>query len=73
MAVLAAAIVGTAIGVFAAIRGGVVELTLMRMVDVLLAFPSILLAILVVAALGRGLSQLAVALAIAQTQHSRAW
>jgi len=66
-AVAAAALVGTGIGVVAALRGGLVELTLMRIVDVLLAFPSILLAILVVAALGRGLSQLAVALAIAQT------
>src|SRR5438874_8375546 len=58
-AVLMAVTVGTVVGVLAGVRGGFVEVALMRVIDVLLAFPSILLAILMVAALGRGLYVLA--------------
>lgn len=49
-----AAVVGTGIGLVAGYAGGVVEQILMRLVDVALAFPSILLVILLVAAAGPG-------------------
>ncbi|MFD8869077.1 ABC transporter permease [Streptomyces sp. NPDC059590] len=53
-----AAAVGTAIGLVAGYAGGVVEQILMRLVDLALAFPSILLVILLVAAAGAGTSSL---------------
>jgi len=49
-----AAVVGTGIGLVAGYAGGVVEQVLMRIVDLALAFPSILLVILLVAAAGPG-------------------
>ncbi|MFD5624830.1 ABC transporter permease [Streptomyces sp. NPDC127072] len=49
-----AAVAGTAIGLLAGYAGGVVEQVLMRVVDLALAFPSILLVILLVAVAGPG-------------------
>ncbi|MHA5048265.1 ABC transporter permease [Streptomyces sp. SD15] len=49
-----AAVVGTGIGLVAGYAGDVVEQALMRLVDLALAFPSILLVILLVAAAGPG-------------------
>ena len=53
-AVLIALILGTCIGVVAGYWGGWIDQILMRMMDLLLAFPSILLAIGIVAILGPG-------------------
>ncbi|MFN8062371.1 MAG: ABC transporter permease [Vicinamibacterales bacterium] len=47
--------VGTTVGLVSGYYRGLVDRTLMRMVDVMLAFPDILLAIVVVATLGKGL------------------
>lgn len=52
--VAAATIAGTVIGLFAAWWGGVLDGVLMRTMDVLLAFPAILLALLVIAIVGPG-------------------
>ncbi|MFD3584641.1 ABC transporter permease [Streptomyces sp. NPDC058683] len=49
-----AAGIGTLVGLVAGYAGGVVEQALMRLVDLALAFPSILLVILLVAAAGPG-------------------
>ncbi|MFJ3799525.1 ABC transporter permease [Streptomyces sp. NPDC090088] len=49
-----AAGLGTLVGLVAGYTGGLVELVLMRLVDLALAFPSILLVILLVAAAGPG-------------------
>ncbi|KPI08162.1 ABC-type transporter, integral membrane subunit [Actinobacteria bacterium OK074] len=49
-----AAAVGTAVGLVAGYAGGAVEQVLMRLVDLALAFPSVLLVILLVAAAGPG-------------------
>jgi peptide/nickel transport system permease protein len=49
-----AVIVGSLLGVLAATGGRVVDDTLMRITDVLLAFPGLLLALLVIAVLGPG-------------------
>ncbi|MFG3291888.1 ABC transporter permease [Streptomyces sp. NPDC048179] len=49
-----AAGLGTLVGLVAGYAGGLVELVLMRLVDLALAFPSILLVILLVAAAGPG-------------------
>jgi len=50
-----ALITGTTLGLTAAFAGGVVDIAIMRMMDILLVFPSLLLAIVIVAILGPGL------------------
>jgi peptide/nickel transport system permease protein len=57
--------IGLAIGTIAGYRGGWVDNLLMRLMDVMLSFPSVLLAILIVATLGRGLSNLIIAIGFA--------
>jgi peptide/nickel transport system permease protein len=63
--VLVALGIGLLIGTVSGYRGGWVDNLLMRLMDVMLSFPSILLAILIVATLGRGLSNLIIAIAFA--------
>jgi peptide/nickel transport system permease protein len=58
--------IGTAVGLAAAFCGGRVELALMRLVDLQLSFPAILLALVLVAILGQGLFQVVAALVAAQ-------
>jgi peptide/nickel transport system permease protein len=52
--VLAATLIGAALGVVAGFFGGQIDTLLMRLIDVMLSFPAVLLAILIVAALGTG-------------------
>lgn len=59
-----ALIIGSLIGVIAGYFGGMVGEGLMRGIDILLAFPSILLAILIVAILGPGLVNAMIAIGI---------
>jgi ABC-type dipeptide/oligopeptide/nickel transport system permease subunit len=59
-----AIIIGTAIGAVAGYLGGWVDNTLMRFMDVLLAFPSLLLAIALVTSLGPGLINALLAIGI---------
>ncbi len=56
--------VGTLLGLFAAFAGGVLDIAIMRLMDVLLVFPSLLLAIVVVAILGPGLTNAMLAVAV---------
>ena len=56
--------VGTLLGLIAAFAGGVVDVVIMRLMDVLLVFPSLLLAIVVVAILGPGLTNAMLAVAV---------
>ena len=63
--VLAASGAGVALGLLAGLRGGLLDEAVMRLTDVLLAFPGFLLAIAIVSALGGGsLSNVALALGI---------
>lgn len=55
---------GTFLGLVAGYRGGWTDTVLMRLVDVLLAFPSILLAIAIVAVIGPGIDNVMVAVSI---------
>ncbi len=55
---------GTALGLVAGYYGGPTDLVLMRAIDVLMAFPYILLAIALVAALGPGLVNAMIAVAV---------
>jgi peptide/nickel transport system permease protein len=63
-AIAFAIIVGTAIGAFAGYMSGWSDNVLMRFMDVILAFPSLLLAIAIVTAAGRSLVNALVAIAI---------
>jgi len=60
-----ALLIGLTIGLLAGFYGGTVDDVLMRVTDVILAFPLILLAIGIIAALGSGLMNAMVAVAIA--------
>jgi len=59
-----AIIVGTLLGSLAGFLGGWVDNVIMRLMDVLLAFPSLLLAIAIVSVLGHGLQNALLAIAI---------
>lgn len=59
-----ALVIGSLIGVIAGYFGGIVGETLMRGIDIILAFPSILLAILIVAILGPGLVNAMIAIGV---------
>jgi len=61
-----ALVVGTVIGIVAAYMRGAIETLLMRIVDLQLSFPAILLALVMVAMLGQGRAQLITALVAAQ-------
>jgi len=58
--------IGIAVGLVAACLGGRVEAVLMRLVDLQLSMPAILLALVLVAILGQGAAQIVLALVIAQ-------
>jgi peptide/nickel transport system permease protein len=71
-AVLIALVTGTAIGITAGFWGGPLDQILMRLMDLMLAFPSILLAIGIVAVLGPGLENAMLAVGIvAVPQYAR--
>jgi len=61
--VLIASIIGVSLGAMAGYFGGAVDIAVMRLCDILLAFPGILLAIALVAVLGPSLNNVILALA----------
>jgi peptide/nickel transport system permease protein len=65
LAALIASSVGALIGIVAGYLGGRIDNLIMRLIDVMLAFPYILLAIALVAALGPGLVNAMLAIAVA--------
>ena len=66
MVVSLAFVVGTLLGLIAEFAGGIVEALIMRLMDVMLSLPTILLAIAIVAVLGPGLTNAMLAVAIVQ-------
>jgi glutathione transport system permease protein len=60
-------IVGVALGLVSGFFGGVIDSAIMRVMDVLLAFPGILLAIGVIAVLGPGIDNVIYAIAVFST------
>ena len=58
--------VGTMLGLVAGFSGGMIEALVMRLMDIMLALPTFLLAIAIVAVLGPGLSNAMLAVAIVQ-------
>ncbi|MEN3264035.1 ABC transporter permease [Pseudonocardia sp.] len=64
IAVLVGAVVGTVIGLVAGYFRGMLDTVLMRAADIMLAYPGILLGVVVVAVLQAGVVQVAIAIAI---------
>jgi dipeptide transport system permease protein len=64
-----AMIVGVIVGVIAGFVGGVTDTLIMRLMDIILSFPSLLLALVLVAVLGPSLTNAIVAIAIVQQPH----
>lgn len=60
---------GVIIGLIAGFFGGWVDAVIMRVMDVILAFPSLLLALVLVAVLGPGLTNAMIAIAIVYQPH----
>jgi peptide/nickel transport system permease protein len=61
-----ALIIGAAIGMVAAYFGGWVDTLIMRIVDIQLSFPTILVALILLALLGKGVDKIIIALVIVQ-------
>lgn len=64
VSVAAGSIIGITMGLTAGYFGGIVHMVLMRFIDALMAFPMILLALLVAAVLGGGIQNVIIALSI---------
>lgn len=67
--VLIAVAVGIALGLVAGFARGITEIAIMRMMDILLTLPSLLLAIVIVAILGPGLVNAMLAVAVVVLPH----
>jgi peptide/nickel transport system permease protein len=63
---LVAGIVGTSLGLTAAYLGGRIEAAIMRLVDLQLSFPAILVALMILAGLGKGVLNVVLALVIVE-------
>ncbi len=66
ISVLAAFCIGTSIGLIAAYFGGRLDALLMRIVDIQLSFPAILVALILLAILGKGVDKVIIALVVVQ-------
>jgi peptide/nickel transport system permease protein len=64
LATLFALCVGTALGLVAGFRGGWVDLIIQRSVEIMMAFPGLVLALAIIAVLGPGLQNVMLALAV---------
>lgn len=68
-AVALATVIGSLVGLVAAYVGGLVDTLLMRLVDFVLGFPSILVALVLLAMLGRGVDKVVIAIVVVQWAH----
>jgi peptide/nickel transport system permease protein len=61
--------IGALVGLVAAYAGGFIDAMLMRVVDFILGFPTILVALVLLAMLGRGIDKVILALVVVQWAH----
>ena len=61
---LVSATVGTSLGLLAAARGGIADVVILRVMDLIMAIPSLVLAILIIAVIGPNLANTIVAITI---------
>ncbi|MEN5297594.1 ABC transporter permease [Brucella sp. TWI559] len=72
LSTLGAMIIGVTAGLFAAQIGGIVDTLIMRFVDFMLGFPSILVALVLLASVGRGIDKVIFAIIVVQwAQYAR--
>jgi peptide/nickel transport system permease protein len=64
--VVAALAIGIVVGLVAAYAGGRIDALLMRIVDIMLSFPSILVALILLSVLGKGIDKVLIALVLVQ-------
>ena len=69
MVVLSSLLFGILLGLISAFNHGVIDIAIMRLMDVMLALPSLLMAIVIVAILGPSLVNAAMAVIIVQLPH----
>jgi len=69
IAVTIAVLVGTTLGLLAGYFGGWIDTVIIRVMDVILAFPSLLLALVLIAILGPGLTNAMIAIALVLQPH----
>lgn len=62
-------LIGVTLGLLAAFRGGWVDTAVMRAVDFILGFPTILVALVLLAVVGRGIDKVIIALVVVQWAH----
>jgi len=65
LAVVLSASLGVPVGLISGVRGGLVDLAIQRLVDLLLAFPGFLLALTLIAVLGVGVTNVVVSVGLA--------
>ena len=68
-AVLISVAIGVSLGLLAAYRGGWIDTVVMRAVDFILGFPTILVALVLLAVVGRGIDKVIIALVVVQWAH----
>lgn len=68
-AVALATVIGSLVGLVAAYAGGLIDTLLMRLVDFILGFPTILVALVLLAMLGRGVDKVVIAIVVVQWAH----
>lgn len=66
VSVVAALLIGIAVGLVAAYAGGRIDALLMRIVDIMLSFPAILVALILLSVLGKGIDKVLIALILVQ-------
>lgn len=66
MSAMIALCIGASVGLIAAYYGGKTDTLIMRVVDIQLSFPAILVALVLLAALGKGIDKIIIALVIVQ-------
>ena len=68
-AVVLSTLIGAVAGLLAAFKGGWVDTLVMRLVDFILGFPTILVALVLLAVMGRGVDKVVIALVVVQWAH----
>jgi peptide/nickel transport system permease protein len=68
-AVVLSTLIGSFLGLLAAFKGGWIDTAIMRLVDFILGFPTILVALVLLAVMGRGVDKVVIALVVVQWAH----
>ena len=73
VSVILASVAGTAVGMTSAYVGGRTDTIMQRIVEVFLAFPTLILALVIIAMLGASVNNLVIAVVLAFSGVSRGW